>query len=76
MAENKNAVTISRGAGTEPIVIELQDGDTVATVLTRAEVTVGNDETATLNDQKVKRRTKAKVKNGDIIVIAGKPSNG
>ena len=49
MSNNTKAIVyISYGAGNAPIEVEYRDGDTVASVLKRAEVVVGIGMTPTL----------------------------
>lgn len=69
-------VKVANGAGNEPIEISWQQGDTVASVLARANVTVERGRTATIGRRRVKDPAKTEIKPGEVIVIAGKPSNG
>jgi len=74
--ENKKVVTISTGPGTEPILIEYKNGDTVATVLQRAGVKIAQGQTATIGNKRVKGPSKTRVTAGDVIVVAPVPGNG
>lgn len=69
-------VKIANGAGTEPIAIPWVQGDTVDSVLKRAGVRIESGRTATLGRRRVRNPEKTDVKAGEVIVIAGKPSNG
>ena len=73
---NNDIVYISYGAGNAPIEVEYRDGDTVASVLKRAEVVVDVGMTPTLGKKRIKDPEKTTVSAGDLIVIAGQPSNG
>lgn len=73
---NEAIVYISYGAGNAPIEVEYRDGDTVASVLKRAEVVVGVGMTPTLGKKRIKDPEKTTVSAGYLIVIAGQPSNG
>ena len=88
MAENKNTTTqqakqpsgpivkIANGAGNEPVTISWQQGDTVASVLKRANITIESGRTATIGRRRVRKPEKTAIQPGEVIVIAGKPSNG
>lgn len=76
MSEQKQVVYLSVGAGTKPQEIEWQKGDTVASILKRANVVVERGKVPTLGKQKVKNPAKAPVVAGDMIVVEGKPGNG
>ena len=77
MSNNTKAIVyISYGAGNAPIEAEYRDGDTVASVLKRAEVVVDVGMTPTLGKKRIKDPEKTTVSAGDLIVIAGQPSNG
>lgn len=73
--DQKKIVTVSNGSNA-PVTVDWQEGDTVATVLKRAEVIIANGQTANLGRRRVKDPAKTKVQPGDTIVIAGKPANG
>jgi len=73
---NEAIVYVSYGAGNEPIEVEYRDGDTVASVLERADVIVDRGMTPTLGKKRIRNPEKTAVSAGDLIVIAGKPSNG
>lgn len=73
---NSDKITIAVGAGNAPVVIDWQENDTVATVLQRAQVKIGSDQTAVIGKRRVKNIERHKVRPGDTIVIAGKPANG
>ena len=69
-------VRIANGAGNEPVAISWQQGDTVATVLKRANITIEQGRTATIGRRRIKKPEKTAIQPGEVIVIAGKPSNG
>ncbi|MCL2444738.1 hypothetical protein FWD07_01280 [Candidatus Saccharibacteria bacterium] len=73
---SKQLVRISVGAGTKPIEVEWKQGDTVATVLKRADVKMEEGRVATLGKKKVKNPEKTTVSAGDLIVVEGQPRNG
>lgn len=76
MAEEKRAtVSIINGAGTDPIVIDWQPGDTRDKVLKRANIVLPDHCTASVNGRALKRGHD-KIKAGDVIVIANRPHNG
>jgi hypothetical protein len=72
---NDALVRIARPGATEQNV-EYVEGDTVATVLARAGVVVDKGYTVTLGRAKVDDPAVTLVRAGDVLVIAGKPSNG
>lgn len=74
--DTQQVVKIANGAGTDPITVSWQQGDTVASVLERAGVTIGHGHTATIGRRRVRNPEKTAIKVGEVIVIAGKPSNG
>jgi hypothetical protein len=78
MAENKaqGTVNVANGAGNTPIKVDWYPGDTVATILERAKITIRSGQTATLGKRRVKRPNRTPVESGATIVIAGKISNG
>ena len=76
MSSQEKIVKVSAGAGTQTIDVKWQEGDTVSTVLRRAEVTVKDGHTATLGRKKVKNPDKTKVNPSDVIVVEGQPRNG
>jgi len=69
-------VKIANGAGTEPVSVPWYEGDTVASVLKRAEIVVGPGRTATIGRRRIRKPEKTDIKAGEVIVIAGQPSNG
>ncbi len=73
--EAKKTVTVSVGSNA-PIIVDWKEGDTVASVLSRANVYVSGSQTATLGRRRVKNPDKTKVNAGETIVVAGKPANG
>ncbi|MBR5669829.1 hypothetical protein IKX12_01990 [Candidatus Saccharibacteria bacterium] len=73
---NEAIVYVAYGAGNEPIEVEYHENDTVASVLERAGVIVDKGMTPTLGKKRVRKPEKTTVSAGDLIVIAGKPSNG
>ena len=72
----KGTVKVANGAGNTPVEVEWQQGDTVATILKRADITIQKGQTATLGNKRVRKPEKTSVEAGAIIVIAGKVSNG
>ena len=78
MAENtaQGTVNVANGAGNEPIKVDWYPGDTVASILERANITIQPGQAATLGKRRVKRPEKTAVDSGSTIVIAGKISNG
>ncbi len=78
MAENKaqGTVNVANGAGNVPTAIDWYPGDTVASILERANITIEHGQAATLGKRRVKRPEKTPVESGATIVIAGKISNG
>ncbi len=75
-AEVSPVVQVSKGAGNAPIEVAWQEGDTVSSVLKRAEVTIDPGQTACIGRRRVTRPDKMKVRAGSVITVAGKPSNG
>ncbi len=75
-AAPESIVKIANGAGNEPIEIVWREGDTVASVLKRANITIEPGRTATIGRQRISKPKKTEVRPGEVIVIAGKPSNG
>jgi len=69
-------VKIANGAGTEPVSVPWKEGDTVASVLKRAGVQIKSGRTATIGRRRVRNPEKTEIKAGEVIVIAGQPSNG
>lgn len=69
-------VNVANGAGNTPVKVDWYPGDTVASILKRAEITVQSGQTATLGKRRVKNPEHTKVDAGATIVIAGKISNG
>lgn len=69
-------VRIANGAGNNPVTVSWQQGDTVASVLKRANITIERGRTATIGRRRIKDPAKTEIKAGEVIVIAGKPSNG
>lgn len=69
-------VKIARGAGNKPIKVPWEEGDTVATVLARVEIKLGEDETATMGNTRIIKPEETKVEPGSLIVIARKLANG
>ena len=82
MANQKHQkVFLNLGEGTTTREFEWQEGDTVADIMRRAEVTIPAGKTAVISngktdDIKVDDPAKTVVSPGDIIVIAGAPGNG
>lgn len=78
MAENKaqGTVNVANGAGNTPTKVDWYPGDTVASILKRAEINIQPGQTATLGKRRVKRPERTPVDSGATIVIAGKISNG
>ena len=74
--KNATVVSIANGVGNRPIDVEYRKGDTVASVLERAGIVVESGMTPTLGKKRVRNPEKTAVSAGDLIVIAGKPSNG
>ena len=74
--KNTQKVFINNGPGTPTKEVDYQQGDTVATVLKRAEITIGSTQTATIGKARIKNPEKHRVNPNDTIVIAGKPGNG
>lgn len=68
-------VKITKGAN-DPVIVPWQQGDTVASVLKRAKITIDRGRTATIASCCVRKPAKTKVQPGEHIVIAGTPSNG
>lgn len=73
---NSPTVTIAIGAGNKPIQVAWQSGDTVASVLKRAEIVVERGKTPTLGKKRITKPGKTPVQPGDVIVVAGMPANG
>lgn len=71
-----NTVTIANGIGNKPITVEFHSGDTVASVLDRAELTLEAGTTVSIGRKRVEDIDKTTVAAGDTLVIAGKVSNG
>lgn len=69
-------VKVANGAGNDPVEISWQQGDTVATILKRANITIEPGRTATIGRRRIKNPAKTAIQPGEVIVIAGKPSNG
>ncbi len=69
-------VYIAVGAGTKPIEVTWQQGDTVDSVLKRADVIYTSDKSPTLGKVRVLNPKNTHVKPGDTIVVAGRPANG
>lgn len=78
--ENANdvekTVTIANGAGNRPIVVDHHPGDMVASVLDRANLTLEAGTTVSIGRKRVEDIDKTTVAAGDVLVIAGKVSNG
>lgn len=69
-------VKVARGAGNKPIKVPWEEGDTVATVLARAEIKLEEGETATMGNARITKPEETKVESGNLIVIARKLANG
>lgn len=69
-------VYLSVGAGTKPLEVAWKQGDTVASILKRANIVVDRGKVPTLGKVKVKNPAKAQVQPNDVIVVEGKPGNG
>lgn len=69
-------VKVANGAGNDPVSISWQPGDTVASVLERAGITIEKGRTATIGRRRVRNPAKTEIQPDEVIVIAGKPSNG
>lgn len=69
-------VSVANGAGADPIRVAWQEGDTVASILERAGIQIEEGRTPSISQRRIKNPEKAKVSPGELIVIAGKPSNG
>ncbi|MFV0485209.1 MAG: hypothetical protein ACK5MU_03235 [Candidatus Saccharimonadales bacterium] len=69
-------VYLSVGAGTKPREVDWVEGDTVETILNRANVVVEKGKVPTLGKLKVKNPAKTPVVANDVIVVEGKPGNG
>ncbi|MBP5656447.1 hypothetical protein J6X15_02585 [Candidatus Saccharibacteria bacterium] len=74
--KNTTVVYVAYGVGNQPIEVEYHKGDTVASVLERAGIVVERGMTPTLGKKRVRNPEKTTVSAGDLIVIAGQPSNG
>lgn len=75
-AKSGQTVKIANGAGNDPIEIAWQQGDTVASVLQRAGITIERGRTASIGRRRIRNPEKTEIRAGEVIVIAGKPSNG
>lgn len=70
------AVMVAVGAGNDPIPVKWEEGDTVASILQRAQITVGPGQTPTLGKKRIVNPEETTVQPDDVIVIAGMPANG
>lgn len=73
---NKETITVVPGTGVEPITTTFCQGDMVATVLDRVNLTLNEGTTVSIGRVRVKDIYTTEVKPGDCLVIAGKVSNG
>ena len=69
-------VYVAYGAGNAPIEVEYYDGDTVASILDRANIVIERGQTPTLGKKRIRNAKETPISAGDTIVIAGQPSNG
>ncbi len=76
MNEEKNYVTVADGAGNPPKKVEYCQGDTVAIILKKANISLEDGEAVTLGRKRIRNTGKTKVEPGDTLVIAGKVCNG
>lgn len=72
----KEIVYVAVGAGTKPVEVDYKQGDTVASVLKRAELSYSDNQSPTLGKKRVRNPEKTPVNPGDTIVVAGRPANG
>ena len=74
--EITNKIIIANGAGNKPTEVDYHEGDTVASVLQRANLTLGKKSTVSIGRTRIRNIDNTAVKPGDRLVIAGKVSNG
>lgn len=71
-----DVVRVSTGAGAESKDIPYVEGDSIQSILTKAEVEVPAGKVVTLGSNVVNDLNETKIKGGDILVISKAPSNG
>ncbi len=69
-------VNVVNGTGNDAIAFPYSQGDTVASILKKANIKLEHGTTVTLGRKNVRNPEKTSVKPGDTLVIAGKVSNG
>ena len=76
--KSSGSVTIANGTGNEPIKVDYYQGDTVTTILERAELELEEDATVSLGRKRIDKDKldSTTVVAGDTLVIAGKVCNG
>lgn len=73
---NGATVNVVNGTGNDAVPFPYNEGDTVASILKKANIKLDHGSTVTLGRKNVQKPGKTPVKPGDTLVIAGKVSNG
>lgn len=71
-----NVVTLVKGVGSEPLKYVYIEGDTVKSILERANIELANGMTVSLGRRRVEDFGSTEVKPGDLLVITKKICNG
>lgn len=73
---NEAIVNLVNGVGNDAVPFAYDQGDTVASILQKANIKLEHGVTVTLGRKRIKHPEKATVRPGDTLVIAGQISNG
>lgn len=76
LKKNTAVVNVVNGTGNDAVPFAYTEGDTVASILTKANIKLNKGDTVTLGRKNIKNPEKTPVKSGDTLVIASKVSNG